>query len=54
MNEVVSFTAMQDGTAEDYELLERIDGEEMKSFPDRATRGRSSAEPFPTERSELA
>ena len=35
MNEVVSFTAMQDGTAEDYELLERIDAEEMKSFPDR-------------------
>ena len=35
MNEVVSFTAMQDGTAEDYELLERIDAETMKSFPER-------------------
>ncbi len=32
---VVSFTQMKDGTAEDYELLGRIEAEEMKSFPDR-------------------
>src|SRR3954454_23729669 len=32
---VVSFTAMQDGTAEDYRLLDRIDAEQLQSFPDR-------------------
>jgi predicted HD phosphohydrolase len=32
---VVSFTRMEDGTAEDYELLGRIESEEMTSFPDR-------------------
>ena len=31
----VSFTQMKDGTAEDYELLGRIEAEEMKTFPDR-------------------
>ncbi|HET7066092.1 MAG TPA: HD domain-containing protein [Nocardioides sp.] len=35
MSEVVSFTRMEDGTAEDYELLGRLEAEEMKSFPDR-------------------
>lgn len=35
MSEVVSFTRMKDGTAEDYELLGRLESEEMKSFPDR-------------------
>ncbi|MGB7447884.1 MAG: HD domain-containing protein [Ornithinimicrobium sp.] len=33
--EVVSFTAMADGTAEDYALLARIEAQEMASFPDR-------------------
>ena len=31
----VSFTAMKDGTTEDYDLLGRLEAEEMKSFPDR-------------------
>jgi predicted HD phosphohydrolase len=35
MSGVVSFTQMKDGSAEDYELLGRIEAEEMKSFPDR-------------------
>jgi predicted HD phosphohydrolase len=35
MTDVVSFTRMQDGTAEDYALLDRIETEELKSFPDR-------------------
>jgi predicted HD phosphohydrolase len=35
MSEVVSFTRMADGTAEDYRLLGRIEAEEMKTFPDR-------------------
>ena len=35
MSEVVSFTQMKDGTAEDYALLGRLEAEEMKSFPDR-------------------
>jgi predicted HD phosphohydrolase len=33
--DVVSFTAMEDGTAADYELLARIEAEELKKFPDR-------------------
>jgi predicted HD phosphohydrolase len=32
---VVSFTAMADGTAADYELLDRIEAEELARFPDR-------------------
>jgi len=32
---VVSFTQMKDGTAEDYEMLGRLEAEELKSFPDR-------------------
>ena len=35
MTDVVSFTRMQDGTAEDYALLDRIEAEELRSFPDR-------------------
>ena len=35
MSDVVSFTQMKDGTAEDYQLLGRLESEEMKSFPDR-------------------
>lgn len=35
MNDVVSFTRMKDGTAEDYALLDRLESEEMKGFPDR-------------------
>lgn len=35
VEEVVSFTQMADGTAEDYELLARIEAEEMSQFPDR-------------------
>ena len=35
MSQVVSFTQMKDGTAEDYALLGRLEAEEMKSFPDR-------------------
>jgi predicted HD phosphohydrolase len=35
MSEVVSFTQMKDGTAEDYALLGRLEAEEMKSFPGR-------------------
>jgi predicted HD phosphohydrolase len=35
MNDVVSFTQMKDGTAADYALLERLEAEEMKGFPDR-------------------
>lgn len=35
MSEVVSFRRMQDGTAQDYALLSRLEGEEMRSFPDR-------------------
>jgi predicted HD phosphohydrolase len=35
MSEVVSFTQMKHGTAADYELLGRIEAEEMKTFPDR-------------------
>jgi predicted HD phosphohydrolase len=35
MTDVVSFTSMQDGTAEDYALLDRIEAEELRSFPDR-------------------
>ena len=35
MSEVVSFTQMKDGTAEDYQLLGRLESEEMKAFPDR-------------------
>ncbi len=33
--EVVSFTQMKDGTAEDYALLGRIEAQEMQGFPDR-------------------
>lgn len=33
--EVVSFTQMKDGTAEDYALLGRIEAKEMQGFPDR-------------------
>ncbi|HEX5088741.1 MAG TPA: HD domain-containing protein [Nocardioides sp.] len=35
MSDLVSFTRMKDGTAEDYALLGRLEAEEMKSFPDR-------------------
>ena len=35
MTDVVSFTSMQDGTAEDYALLDRIEAGELRSFPDR-------------------
>ena len=35
MADVVTFTRMQDGTAEDYALLDRIEVEELRSFPDR-------------------
>ena len=35
MTDVVSFTRMQDGTAEDYALLDRIEGEDLQTFPDR-------------------
>ena len=35
MADVVSFTRMQDGTAEDYALLDRIEAGELRSFPDR-------------------
>lgn len=35
MTETVSFTAMADGTAEDYALLGRIEDEELRGFPDR-------------------
>jgi predicted HD phosphohydrolase len=35
MSDVVSFTQMKDGTAEDYELLGHVEAEEMKAFPDR-------------------
>jgi predicted HD phosphohydrolase len=34
-NDVVSFTRMKDGTAADYELLGRLEEEELQSFPDR-------------------
>jgi predicted HD phosphohydrolase len=34
-DEVVSFTKMSDGTAEDYALLSRLEAQEMKTFPDR-------------------
>ncbi len=33
--QVVSFTAMEDGTAEDYELLAKLELEELRTFPDR-------------------
>ncbi len=33
--DVVSFTAMEDGTAADYDLLARIEAQELKKFPDR-------------------
>jgi predicted HD phosphohydrolase len=33
--DVVSFTAMAEGTAADYELLDRIEAEELARFPDR-------------------
>ena len=33
--DVVSFTRMKDGTAEDYALLARIEAAEMQRFPDR-------------------
>jgi predicted HD phosphohydrolase len=33
--EVVSFTQMKDGTAEDYALLGRIEAKQMQDFPDR-------------------
>ena len=35
MSEVVGFTRMSEGTAEDYALLGRIEQEELKGFPDR-------------------
>lgn len=35
MARVVGFTRMEDGTAEDYALLGRIETEEMQGFPDR-------------------
>jgi hypothetical protein len=35
MTDVVSFTRMQDGTAEDYALLDRVELEELRTFPDR-------------------
>jgi len=35
MHDVVSFTAMADGTAEDYALLDRLEAEDLKKFPDR-------------------
>ena len=35
LGEVVSFTQMKDGTAEDYALLGRIEAQEMQGFPDR-------------------
>jgi predicted HD phosphohydrolase len=34
-HDVVSFTQMKDGTAADYELLGRLEEEELRSFPDR-------------------
>jgi predicted HD phosphohydrolase len=34
-DEVVSFTQMKDGTAEDYALLGRIEAQELRDFPDR-------------------
>ena len=33
--DVVSFTAMEDGTAADYDLLARLEEEELRKFPDR-------------------
>src|ERR1700750_1568167 len=35
MTETVSFTRMADGTADDYALLDRIEAEELATFPDR-------------------
>src|SRR3954463_13991842 len=35
MTDVVTFTRMEDGTAEDYALLDRIEVDELRSFPDR-------------------
>lgn len=35
MTDTVGFTAMADGTAEDYALLSRIEDEELTAFPDR-------------------
>jgi predicted HD phosphohydrolase len=35
VSEVVGFTRMADGTAEDYALLARLEAEEMRGFPDR-------------------
>ncbi|MEP7089218.1 MAG: HD domain-containing protein [Nocardioidaceae bacterium] len=35
MTEIVGFTRMEDGTAEDYALLGRIEDEEMRGFADR-------------------
>jgi predicted HD phosphohydrolase len=35
MTDVVSFTRMEDGTAEDYALLDRIEVAELERFPDR-------------------
>jgi predicted HD phosphohydrolase len=34
-SDVVSFTQMKDGTAEDYALLARVEAQEMQEFPDR-------------------
>ncbi len=34
-NRVVSFTRMQDGTREDYELLERYERDYVRELPDR-------------------
>lgn len=35
MSEVVGFTAMADGTADDYALLARLESEELRGFADR-------------------
>lgn len=35
MTRTVSFTRMEDGTAEDYELLAEIEAEDLAAFPDR-------------------
>ncbi len=35
MSDIVGFTRMEDGTAEDYALLARIEAEEMQGFADR-------------------
>ena len=47
MDRVVSFTRMQDGTREDYELLERYERDYVRELPDRILAALEATGAFP-------